>query len=61
MASNTRVLAASIERVIFHNPANGFCVLWIKARGHRDLVTEVGHGAEISAGEWVAVSGVCRH
>jgi ATP-dependent exoDNAse (exonuclease V) alpha subunit len=54
----TEVLAGSIERVTFHNPTNGFCVLRIKARGHRDLVTVVGHAAEISAGEWVTVSGV---
>jgi exodeoxyribonuclease V alpha subunit len=52
------VLAGSIERVTFHNASNGFCVLRIKARGHRDLVTVVGHAAEISAGEWVTVSGV---
>ena len=54
----TEVLAGSIERVTFHNADNGFCVLRIKARGHRDLVTVVGHSAEISAGEWVTVSGV---
>jgi exodeoxyribonuclease V alpha subunit len=40
----TEVLAGSIERVTFHNAENGFCVLRIKARGHRDLVTVVGHG-----------------
>ncbi len=33
-------------------------MLRIKARGHRELVTVVGHAAEISAGEWVTVSGV---
>jgi exodeoxyribonuclease V alpha subunit len=54
---STEVLAGSIERVTFHNAANGFCVVRIKARGHRDLVTVVGHAAEISAGEWVTVSG----
>jgi exodeoxyribonuclease V alpha subunit len=54
----SEVLAGSIERVTFHNAENGFCVLRIKARGHRDLVTVVGHAAEISAGEWVTVSGV---
>ncbi|PZV02794.1 YrrC family ATP-dependent DNA helicase [Cyanobium sp. ULC084] len=43
----TEVLAGSIERVTFHNAENGFCVLRIKARGHRDLVTVVGHAAEI--------------
>jgi len=53
----TEVLAGSIERVTFHSPESGFCVLRIKARGHRDLVTVVGHAAEISAGEWVTVSG----
>ncbi len=53
----TEVLAGSIERVTFHNADNGFCVVRIKARGHRDLVTVVGHAAEISAGEWVTVSG----
>lgn len=53
----TEVLAGSIERVTFHNPDNGFCVLRIKARGHRDLVTVIGHAAEISAGEWVTASG----
>jgi exodeoxyribonuclease V alpha subunit len=57
-AQPTEVLAGSIERVTFHNAENGFCVLRIKARGHRDLVTVVGHAAEISAGEWVTVSGV---
>ena len=51
------VLAGSVERVTFNNPANGFCVLRIKARGHRELVTVVGHAAEISAGEWITVSG----
>ena len=56
-AQPTEVLAGSIERVTFHNTDNGFCVLRIKARGHRDLVTVVGHAAEISAGEWVTVSG----
>jgi exodeoxyribonuclease V alpha subunit len=56
-AKPTEVLAGSIERVTFHSAESGFCVLRIKARGHRDLVTVVGHAAEISAGEWVTVSG----
>ena len=50
-------LAGLVERVTFHNPENGFCVLRVKARGHRDLVTAVGHAATISAGEWIAASG----
>jgi exodeoxyribonuclease V alpha subunit len=51
------VLAGLVERVTFHNAENGFCVLRIKARGHRELATVVGHSATISAGEWVTASG----
>jgi hypothetical protein len=36
---------------------NDFCVLRTKARGHRDLVTVVGHAATISVGEWITASG----
>ena len=50
-------LAGLVERVTFHNPENGFCVLRVKARGHRDLVTVVGRAALISAGEFVQMSG----
>jgi exodeoxyribonuclease V alpha subunit len=28
-----------------------------QARGHRDLITVVGHAATISSGEWVTASG----
>ena len=50
-------LAGLVERVTFHNADTGFCVLRVKARGQRDLVTVVGHAATISAGEWVQMSG----
>ena len=56
-ASAQEVLAGLVERVTYHNAENGFCVLRVKARGHRDLVTAVGHAATISAGEWVTASG----
>jgi exodeoxyribonuclease V alpha subunit len=46
-----------VERVTFHSPESGFCVLRVKVRGERDLVTIVGQTAMISAGEWVTVSG----
>jgi hypothetical protein len=55
--STQEVLAGLVERVAFHNSANGFCVLRAKARGHRDLVTMVGHAVIISAGEWITASG----
>ena len=56
-SSIQEVLAGLVERVTYHNTENGFCVLRIKARGHRDLVTIVGHAAMISAGEWITASG----
>jgi exodeoxyribonuclease V alpha subunit len=51
------VLAGLVERVTFHNENNGFCVLRVKARGHRDLVTVVGHAAAIGSGEWITATG----
>jgi exodeoxyribonuclease V alpha subunit len=56
-SAGREVLAGLVERVTFHNAENGFCVIRIKARGHRDLVTMVGHAAIISAGEWITASG----
>ena len=32
-------------------------MLRVKARGHRDLVSVIGHAATISAGEWITASG----
>ena len=55
--SPQEVLAGVVERVTYHNVENGFCVLWAKARGHRDVVTVVGHAATIAAGEWITASG----
>lgn len=51
------VLTGLVERVTFHNPDNGFCVLRTKARGHRNLVTVVGHATMVAAGEWITASG----
>ena len=56
-SATQEVLAGYIERVTYHNAENGFCVLRAKARGHRDVVTVVGHAATISAGEWITASG----
>jgi len=53
----TEVLAGLVDRVTFHNAENGFCVLRVKARGQRDLITVLGHAAMISAGELVQASG----
>ena len=56
-AADREVLAGLVERVTFHNPENGFCVLRTRARGHRDLVTVVGHAAMVAPGEWITASG----
>ena len=40
--SDREVLAGLVERVTYQNADNGFCVVRVKARGHRDLVTLVG-------------------
>src|ERR1700730_16912586 len=55
--SDREVLAGLIDRVTYQNAENGFCVLRIKARGHRELVTVVGHAGSISAGEWITAAG----
>src|SRR5205085_8334880 len=55
--SAQEVLAGLVERVTYHNAENGFCVLRAKVRGHRDVVTVVGHAATIAAGEWITASG----
>ena len=41
----------------FHNEDTGFCVLRVEARGHRDVVTVVGHAAAVGAGEVIQASG----
>jgi exodeoxyribonuclease V alpha subunit len=55
--SDRELLAGLVERVTYQNADNGFCVIRVKARGHRDLVTVVGHAAVISAGEWITAVG----
>src|SRR3954451_12963415 len=57
-APEREALAGLVERVTFHNPESGFCVLRVKARGQRDLVTLVGAAAAIGAGEFVHASGI---
>jgi len=54
--SDREVLTGLVERVTYQN-AGGFCVLRVKARGHPELVTLMGHAAAISAGEWITAAG----
>ena len=53
----TEQIAGLVERVTFHSEESGFCVLRIKARGHRELVTVVGTLPEVRAGEWLEAQG----
>jgi hypothetical protein len=41
--SDRELLAGLVERVTYQNAENGFCVIRVKARGHRELITVVGH------------------
>jgi exodeoxyribonuclease V alpha subunit len=50
-------LTGVIERITFHNLDNGYCVLRVAARGHRDIVTLVGHTQQVVAGEYVTATG----
>jgi exodeoxyribonuclease V alpha subunit len=50
-------LSGLVERVTYHNADNGFCVLRLKVRGHRDLVTLVGSAASVAPGEYITASG----
>jgi exodeoxyribonuclease V alpha subunit len=54
-------LVGSIERVTFHNDETGFCVLRVKARGHRKPVAVVGHAPSVAIGEVVEASGEWLH
>ena len=56
-APDREVPARPIERVTLNNPENGFRMLRTRARGHRELVTVVGHAATVAPGEWIAASG----
>ena len=50
-------MSGLVERVTFHSAETGFCVLRVKVRGHRDLVTVLGSAAEVHAGESIQASG----
>ena len=59
--TNPEVLTGAVERVIFHNPGNGFCVFTARPRGYRHAITIVGHAAALSAGQWLTASGQWVH
>jgi exodeoxyribonuclease V alpha subunit len=50
-------LSGAIERVTFHSEESGFCVLRVKVKGQRDLVTVVGSAASVTPGEYIEALG----
>jgi exodeoxyribonuclease V alpha subunit len=50
-------LDGQIERIVFRNEENGFCVLRVKVRGHKDLVTVTATVPTINSGEWMTADG----
>jgi exodeoxyribonuclease V alpha subunit len=50
-------LDGQIERLVFRNEENGYAVLRVKVRGHKDLVTVVGTVSSANPGEWLAADG----
>ena len=50
-------LSGLVERVTFHNADSGFCVLRLKVKGERDLITLIGHTPTVTPGEYAAASG----
>jgi len=51
-------LSGNIERITYHNPENGFCVLRVKVKNHKDLVTVTGNVPSVSVGEYIKCSGI---
>ena len=56
-AKDREPLSGLVERVTFHSPETGFCVLRVNVRGHRELVTVLGSAASIQPGEFIQASG----
>jgi len=46
-----------VERITYHNEENGFCVLRIKVKGRRDLITLIGNAPSVCVGEEVHAQG----
>ncbi len=53
----SETLSGVIERITFHNLDNGYCVLKVQAKGHRELVAVVGHLSQALAGEFIEAKG----
>jgi exodeoxyribonuclease V alpha subunit len=50
-------LAGLVERVTFFNEENGFAVLKVRVRGHREPISIVGALPSVNPGEWLTAEG----
>jgi len=50
-------LDGQIERVVFLNEESGFCVLRVKIRSQKELVTVTGNSPNVNEGEWLTADG----
>jgi len=46
-----------IERIVFLNEENGFCVLRVSVRNQKELVTLTGSSVSVNEGEWLTADG----
>ena len=57
MQTTEELLQGTIERVTYHNPENGYCVLRVKVKGRIEPVTVLGHLSSATAGELIESHG----
>ncbi len=57
MTADFENLKGTVERITYHNEENGYSVLKIKSKQHKDLITLVGNTAKISTGELIDANG----
>jgi len=50
-------ISGLVERVTFHNPENGFCVLKVQVENHRELICVLGTLPAVAPGEWITAQG----
>lgn len=58
LTENLEPITGSVERITFHNPDTGFCVMRVRVKNHRDLVTIIGNVASITPGECIEGMGM---
>jgi exodeoxyribonuclease V alpha subunit len=60
MIAMAEKLSGVIDRIVFHNPENGFGVMRVEADGRRGLVTLVGNLPSAVAGEYIEATGAWK-